>query len=99
MATILDVLDAAAEEARAAAVWYARRNLAAAVAFEIELSRAFGEIAAAPGIWPVHLEGTRRLLLDRFPYEVVFRVGEARVLVVAIAHCKRQPGYWRDRAG
>lgn len=98
MAAVLDVLDAAAEEAREAARWYAARNPLAAAAFEFEVRRAFHEIAEAPGMWPLHLEGTRRFLLDRFPYEVVCRVRGENVLVVAIAHCKRRPGYWRERA-
>jgi plasmid stabilization system protein ParE len=98
VAAVLDVLDAAAEEAREAARWYAARSPLAAVAFEVEVGRAFDEIAEAPGMWPVHLEGTRRFLLHRFPYEVVYRVRGEHVLVVAVAHCKRRPGYWRERA-
>jgi len=99
VAVLLDVLPAAAEEAREAAQWYAARNLAAAVGFELEIRRAFSEIAATPERWPVHLEGTRRFLLDRFPYEVVYQSRADRVLVIAIAHCRRRPGYWRERAG
>lgn len=98
MAAVLDVLDAAAEEAREAARWYAARNPLAAAGFELEVRRAFHEIAEAPSMWPVHFEGTRRFLLHRFPYEVVYCVRGEHVLVVAIAHCKRRPGYWRDRA-
>jgi plasmid stabilization system protein ParE len=99
VAAILEILPAAAEEAREAARWYAARNLVAAAGFEVEVRRAFAEIAAAPHTWPTHLEGTRRFLLERFPYEVVFLLRTDRVLVIAIAHCKRRPGYWRERAG
>ena len=99
MAAVLDVLSAAAEEALEAAKWYAARNLVAATAFEIEIRRAFSEIAEAPERWLAHVEGTRRFLLQRFPYEIVYRVQGSRVLVVAVAHCKRRPGYWRERTG
>ena len=60
MAVLLEVLFAAAEEAREAARWYAARNLVAAAGFELEVQRAFTEIAAGPERWPVHGEGTRR---------------------------------------
>ncbi len=99
MAAVLEVLSAAAEEAREAIKWYAARNAVAAAGFEVEVRLAFDEIASAPERWPVHVEGTRRFLLDRFPYEVVYLVGADRVVVIAVAHCKRRPGYWRERAG
>lgn len=38
----------------------------------------------------------RRLLLGRFPYALCFSVREAAVEVIAFAHLRRQPGYWRE---
>ena len=40
---------------------------------------------------------TRRLLVDRFPYQVVYRLREADIVIVAFAHLKRRPGYWKRR--
>ncbi|MBI2892966.1 MAG: type II toxin-antitoxin system RelE/ParE family toxin [Deltaproteobacteria bacterium] len=40
----------------------------------------------------------RRVLLDRFPYAVVFTADEHVLSVLAVAHHKRSPGYWRGRA-
>ena len=40
---------------------------------------------------------TRRVLVERFPYQVVYRLLEDAIVVVAIAHLKRRPGYRRDR--
>ena len=82
-------------EAEEAAAWYRRRSPRAAGAFGRELERAVALIAETPDRWPVYLEGTRRILLWRFPYLVVYRVESARVLVVA--HGRRRPGYWRHR--
>jgi hypothetical protein len=36
-------------------------------------------------------------MLERFPFSVVYRVGEHGALVVAVAHARRRPGYWRTR--
>jgi len=39
----------------------------------------------------------RECPLKKFPFRIVYRVLENRVLVVAIAHAKRRPGFWRSR--
>lgn len=41
---------------------------------------------------------TRRLLMTRFPYHLVYRVRPTEIVVVAVAHVKRRPEYWRHRA-
>lgn len=41
--------------------------------------------------------GVRRLLIERFPYSVVFVQHGNDVRVLAFAHHKRRPGYWRNR--
>lgn len=40
---------------------------------------------------------TRRLLATRFPYQIVHRVRPREIVVVALAHLKRRPGYWKHR--
>ncbi|MBM4047837.1 MAG: type II toxin-antitoxin system RelE/ParE family toxin [Planctomycetes bacterium] len=87
----------AVEEARAAREWYAERSPQAAEAFVAELDRAIEKIAEAPGRWPTHLHGTRRVLLRRFPFLVVYRERKDVVQVIAVAHGRRRPGYWRGR--
>jgi hypothetical protein len=39
----------------------------------------------------------RRVLLDRFPYALVFIADEHELQVLAVAHHKRSPGYWHGR--
>jgi hypothetical protein len=41
--------------------------------------------------------GVRRLLVDCFPYSVVFVQHADEVTVLAFAHHKRKPNYWRAR--
>ncbi|HSS65741.1 MAG TPA: hypothetical protein VLS27_15020 [Gammaproteobacteria bacterium] len=43
------------------------------------------------------LRGAKRLILKRFPYDVVVRELADEVVVVAVAHHSRRPGYWRGR--
>lgn len=87
----------AVAEARASFEWYLRRNESAASGFMAELDRAVDLISQHPERWPRFLAGTRRYLLRRFPFSVVYREFENHVQIVAIAHGRRKPGYWRDR--
>ena len=54
-------------------------------------------IAAAPERWPTHLHGTRHLLVRGFPYRLVYVIEGGTVVLLAVAHAKRRPGYWRKR--
>lgn len=87
----------AIEEARAARLWYAERSPSAAAAFVAELDRAVAVIGEAPARWPRHLGKTRRFVMRRFPFTVVYRELQDCVEAVAVAHAKRRPGYWKDR--
>ena len=97
MALDLEYLEEAVAEAAAAAEWYATRSTTAAAGFETELAEAESAIRRLPKAWPPYDHGTRRYLLRRYPFGVVYRVERTRVLIVAIAHGHRRPGYWRDR--
>jgi len=44
----------------------------------------------------MHSAGTRRYVLPDFPYSVIYFV-EAAIIIVAVAHDRRRPGYWRER--
>lgn len=87
----------AIEEARAAREWYSTRNANAALAFMTELDTAIERIEEGPRQWPLYLGETRRYLLHRFPFFVVFREANNRIEVLAIAHGRRRPGYWLGR--
>jgi hypothetical protein len=41
----------------------------------------------------------RRCLVHVFPYAVLFSIEPDHVLIIAITHCSREPGYWRHRIG
>lgn len=97
MPSSVEIHPDALQEAAAAVEWYATRSQQAADAFIEELDRAVKVISESPERWPTHLHGTRRYLLRRFPFVVVYRHHSPVVQVVAIAHGKRRPGYWRKR--
>ena len=87
----------AVAEARCAREWYETRSEAAAKTFIAEIDHAIEQIRQAPARWPAYLEGTRRYLLHRFPFSVVYREHRSRIQIVAVAHARRKPGYWKER--
>ncbi len=40
---------------------------------------------------------TRRKLLRRFPYSVIYLIEGQQLFVVAVMHHRRRPGYWLTR--
>jgi plasmid stabilization system protein ParE len=90
---------AALEEAEAAMDWYAHRSRRAAEMFLIELDRAIEQIARDPERSAADEAGTRRMLLRRFPFLIIYRKVNAGVEIIAVAHGRRRPQYWRERLG
>lgn len=88
---------AARMELREARLWYEERSPLSAVAFAQEVDGAVSRIAETPMRYPMAEHGTRRVVLQRFPYNVFYRVGTEEIVVVAVAHQKRRPGYWSGR--
>jgi plasmid stabilization system protein ParE len=69
----------------------------ASARFLSEIYDALENLAQWPQRWPFYQHGTRRFVLHRFPFSVIYRDEPAVVSIVAIAHHKRRPGYWKDR--
>jgi plasmid stabilization system protein ParE len=84
-------------EFRGAVVWYRDQGARPAVAFRIAVADVIRRIVETPRRWPVYMYGTRRLVLDRFPFSVVYLEHPEELIIVAVAHSKRRPGYWRQR--
>ena len=92
----------AEEELAAAASWYDERRpglgqeLFVAVEEAFRLIRQFPEIGKrAPEVSKA--SGVRKIALEGFPYWVVYQELPSLLYVVAIAHFRRRPGYWRGR--
>ena len=87
----------ALEEYDAAALWYAEREPALALRFIDAVEDAIGRILEAPTRWRVIEEDVRRCLTRVFPYGVLYTIEPDFVLIVAVMHCSRELGYWKQR--
>ena len=93
----VEFLAAAAREVEDAQAWYEQRSVFAAAAFLREFSIAINRIREAPMRYSVGEHGTRRVLLEHFPFTLYYRVRGDVITIVAVAHQKRRPGYWSSR--
>jgi toxin ParE1/3/4 len=84
-------------DVREAVDWYRSRSQMAALDFSDELKAALARLRESPQACPLYLYGTRRILLGRFPFSVVFRERLHDIQIVAVAHTSRRPGYWARR--
>jgi plasmid stabilization system protein ParE len=50
-----------------------------------------------PGAGPVVCGDARRLVLWRFPYDLVYSLIDGQPRILAVAHQSRSPRYWRGR--
>ena len=91
---------AARAELVAATAWYEQEREGLGRDFALHVEAALERVVAAPLRWPLSRDEprTRYVRLRRFPYDVVYAVlPNAAVVVVAIAHEHREPGYWSAR--
>lgn len=66
-------------------------------AFLSEFERSVELLLEHPKFGAVWRGATRRLPLRRFPYSIVYELREDEVRVIAVAHQRRRPGFWKDR--
>lgn len=93
----LRIRSEARKEIDAAFEWYFERSPKAADAFLAEIDISFAQIVSHPQLYPSFTKNTRRRVLERFPYSVIFQEKDDIILVIAIAAAKRRFGYWRRR--
>ncbi len=72
-----------------------------AIRFEAAIGRALDDVADSPERWPiVDPESRERMYLFARPFNawmLIYRIDENTVHVIAVAHGKRRPAYWRHR--
>jgi plasmid stabilization system protein ParE len=95
--TEISLLPAARAELRRAVARFDADASGAGDRLVDEVEQALRRIADFPEHGSPYLHGTRRVILPRMPFSIVYRVTPGSVLIVALAHHRRRPGYWLGR--
>jgi len=91
------LLESAQAELDDAIAWYASQAPGLGDAFLIETLKTLKLIEQYPKAWHPLTQQVRRCRLRRFPYSVIYAQEGSELLVLAVAHQHRKPGYWRTR--
>lgn len=81
----------AAEGFEAVVDWYEERETGLGPDYAVEIH------VAMPDAWTRLYGNVHRVLVNRFPYGVLYEPGNTGLLVLAVMHLRREPGYWMTR--
>jgi plasmid stabilization system protein ParE len=87
----------AEEEMNEAAQFYEGRSRGLGQDLLDDVQHTIESILAFPESGPLISENLRRRILRRFPFGLLYAIESERIVIVAVAHLKRRPGYWKDR--
>ena len=90
-------LPAAQKELDDTFLWYEEQAIGLGYEFLDEIDQSLRLVVNYPELQPCIDGHVRRCLTNRFPYGIFYGVTEGIVIVVAVAHLKRKPIYWKDR--
>lgn len=82
---------------REAVVYYETRVPGLGEELLVEVERVCTLLREHPSLGAPYDVRHSRALLRRFPFALIYRMDIAGLVVVAVAHTKRQPDYWRGR--
>lgn len=89
----------ALSEYEEAARYYAECEEGLELRFILAIESALREIVRSPERWRVFEADVRRYLVAVFPYAILYSIESDSILVIAVMHCHREPGYWKSRLG
>ena len=94
---IVGFLEVARQELDEAVSHYNGESPGLGDAFLLEALAAIDRIRRFPEAWHPLGDRIRRCRLRRFPYGLIYALDQGDILILAVAHARREPGYWRDR--
>jgi plasmid stabilization system protein ParE len=77
--------------------WYESERVGLGHEFLVAVAAAVSGLRREPARFQIVKRRTRRVLVKRFPYMLLFVVQEKSILITAVFHLKRNPQRWSDR--
>ncbi len=65
--------------------------------FSREIYATIHRVIGFPSAWSPFFTNTRRCLVRRFPYGVIYRIRNEAIEILAVMQLNREPDYWRTR--
>jgi toxin ParE1/3/4 len=90
-------LPEADEEFREAALYYEDKSQGLGLAFLSQIKKTITRIRDNPQAASSVGSGVRRKLVPRFPYQIFYAIEGEVLILLAVAHQKRRPNFWKSR--
>jgi len=81
-----------------ASVFYEAASVGLGSDFLDDVQRVVETLREHPKLGRAVGQGLRQVLLHRFPFSLIYSTETDAILVIAVAHQRRRPGYWKDRS-
>jgi len=94
---IVEFLEEAGQELVEATLWYETREQGLGKRLRDEVAHVISRIAEDPLLWRERPGGYRRVNCPVFPYYVAYFIRGEKLIIAAVAHGHRKPGYWKSR--
>jgi len=91
------ILEAAELELDEAVEYYDAESPGLGDEFLVEFIKSVERISNYPNAWHPFSKVTRRCLLNRFPYCIIYYIEDDTINVIAVACLHRKPQYWKNR--
>lgn len=89
--------DAEAEFAKAVE-HYEQYKAGLGIDFVEEVYATISRIMQYPDAWSLLSKESRRCLVSRFPFGVIYQIKPRALRIIAVAHLNRKPDYWKQRS-
>lgn len=87
----------AEEDLKGAFSWYEDNRIGLGYDFLLQVDAGINFINRNPEIHPIEYKGTRKHLIKRFPYKIIYLVEAEKIIVLAVLHGKRRPDLIKKR--
>ena len=84
-------------EINAAVDYYEDNEAGLGIEFVMEIQKGIEMISNYPDSWQQLSVSTRRYLIKRFPFGIIYLSYKDTLYIIAIMHLNRKPGYWKKR--
>lgn len=96
---VVQFLEPAQAELTEAIGYYDSQEAGLGSQFTEEIKRTIGRVLLYPEAWPPISKRTRRCLMNKFPYGIIYQIRGDVLLIIAVMHLHREPKTWKSRVG
>ena len=87
----------AEDDIKKAYAWYEDKRTGLGHDFLLQVDAGLNFTARNPHLHSLEYKGTRKHLIKRFPYKIIYLVEDDRIIVLAVIHGRRSPSLIKKR--